>query len=84
MLKPNKGVVLVQLDEPEAMSPGGIAMLPSTDMDARRGAVKAVGEGCSVEVGETVLFPLAVGQEVEYDGQGYLAVLDEDLCGVCE
>lgn len=87
MLKPNQGIVLVRQQEPETVSAGGIVLVQSqedSDSSVRKGVVVAVGDDCSVNVGEVVLFPESVGQETKADGIPLLAVLDEDILGVEE
>lgn len=86
-IRPLGDKVVVQVLEADEKTAGGIILPDSAKKKPSEGKVIAVGEGrvldngdrnqLSVKVGDRVLFSKYGGNEVNFDGQEY-TILDED------
>ena len=93
-LKPLGDRIVVQRDESEQATAGGI-LLPETAKDKpSRGVVIAVGDGrmlkngqrvpLQVKPGDHVLFTTYGPDEIKIDGEEYLLMREEDVLAVIE
>jgi chaperonin GroES len=91
-LKPLGDRILVKRTEEDTTSAGGI-IIPDTAKEAsQKATVVAVGPGkvldngttqkLSVKAGDAVLFSKYGGSEVDFDGEKYLIVREDDILGV--
>jgi chaperonin GroES len=80
-LRPLFDKMIVRREDPEEKTPGGIILPDVAKQRPQRGKVLAVGEGkfddegkrlpMEVQPGDTVLFTLYGGNEVELEGEKY-------------
>lgn len=92
MLKPLGDRVVLQAEQEEEKTIGGIVLASNAQEKPTVGKVIAVGEGRVLENGEKlapsvkendrVLFDKYAGNEVEYEGQKYLVVHEKDIVAV--
>jgi chaperonin GroES len=93
-LQPLGDRVVVQREEAEEKTSGGI-LLPSTAQNKpARGTVISVGEGrlldngqrheLQIKVGDRVLFTSYAGDEFKIDGEEYLLMREDDILAVIE
>ena len=93
-IRPLHDRVIIERQEEELTSPGGIAIPAGAAEKPIRGKVIAVGNGKvlddgsvrkgDLEKGDTVLFGKYAGTEVKVDGKELLVMREEDIMGVVE
>ena len=93
-IRPLHDRVIVEREEEERMSAGGIVIPDSATEKPIQGKIKAVGKGkiledgnvrpLDVKVGDKVLFGKYSGTEVKLDGQDLLVMREEDIMAVIE
>lgn len=93
-IRPLHDRVIVQREEEERTSPGGIVIPDTAAEKPIRGKVTAVGKGkilesgdmrpLDVSVGDRVLFGKYAGTEVKVNGEDLLVLREEDIMGVIE
>ena len=93
-LRPLHDKVVVERQEEEKTSAGGIILSGNATEKPSQGKVIAVGPGkkndsgdvaqMGVSVGDTVIFGQYGGSEVKIDGQEYLILGESDIFGVFE
>ncbi len=91
-IRPLADKVLVQRTEAADISAGGIVLPDSAKEKPAEGKVIALGEGrlledgrrteFTVAAGNRVLFTSYAGTEVEWDGQEYLIMSEDDILGI--
>ncbi|WP_025771387.1 co-chaperone GroES [Thioalkalivibrio sp. HK1] len=91
-IRPLHDRVIVEREEEERTSAGGIVIPDSATEKPIRGKVKAVGKGkilesgdirpLDVKVGDLVLFGKYSGTEIKVDGKELLVMREEDIMGV--
>lgn len=94
MLRPLRNRVIVERNENEESTKSGIIITDSSQERPPQGKIIAVGPGLlrengelqpmSVEVGEEVYFSKYAGEEVEYEGNKYLILDDDEILAVIE
>lgn len=94
-IRPLHDRVIVERDEPEAMTESGI-YLPDTSKDRpKTGTVLAVGDGAlntetgervplTVRKGDRVIFASYAGTEIKLDGEEYLILSEDEILAVME
>jgi len=87
-LQPLGDRVVVQRDESEAVTAGGI-VLPDSAKDApARGTVVSVGDGIvlalQLTVGARIIFSSYGGEEINIDDQEFLLMRESDVLAVIE
>ena len=93
-LRPLHDKVVVERQEEEKTSAGGIILSGSATEKPSQGKVIAVGPGkkndsgelthMGVSVGDTVIFGQYGGSEVKIEGKEYLILGESDIVGVIE
>jgi chaperonin GroES len=93
-IRPLHDRVIIERQEEERTSPGGIAIPDSATEKPIRGKVIAVGNGkvldngsvrkVDLKKGDTVLFGKYSGTEVKVEGKDLLVMREEDIMGVLE
>jgi chaperonin GroES len=93
-LKPLQDRILVQRQEEDEKTKGGIIIPDSAKEKPAKGTVIAVGEGKTADdgkriamvlkKGDQILFGKYSGTEVKIDGQEYLIMREDDVLGVIE
>jgi chaperonin GroES len=93
-IRPLRDRILVEREEEERLSAGGIVIPDSAAEKPIRGKVIAVGNGkvlengevraLDVKVGDRVLFGKYSGTEVKLGGEELLVLREEDVMGVIE
>jgi chaperonin GroES len=93
-IRPLHDRVIVEREEEERMSAGGIVIPDSATEKPIQGKIKAVGKGkileggdvrpLDVKVGDRVLFGKYSGTEVKLDGNDVLVMREEDIMAVIE
>ena len=91
-IRPLGDKVLVQRLEAAEMTAGGIVLPDSAKEKPKEGVVVAVGEGrllddgtrasFTVKTGNKVLFTSYAGTEVEWNGEEYLIMSEDDILGI--
>ncbi|RMH05328.1 MAG: co-chaperone GroES [Planctomycetota bacterium] len=91
-IRPLGDKVLVQRLEASDVTAGGIVLPDSAKEKPKQGTVIALGDGrlledgsrteFTVSVGDTVLFTSYAGTEVEWEGEEYLILSEEDILGI--
>jgi len=91
-IRPLGDKVLVQRLEAAEMTAGGIVLPDSAKEKPKEGVVVAVGEGrllddgtrasFTVKAGNKVLFTSYAGTEVEWNGEEYLIMSEDDILGI--
>ncbi|GAK48387.1 molecular chaperone GroES [Secundilactobacillus oryzae JCM 18671] len=94
MLRPLGDRVVLEAQQEEEQTVGGIVLASNAQEKPQTATVVAVGEGRvldngeklapAVKVGDTVLFDKYAGSEVKYDDKSYLVVHEKDLVAVVE
>lgn len=94
MLRPLGDRVVLEAQQEEEQTVGGIVLASNAQEKPQTATVVAVGEGRvldngeklapAVKVGDTVLFDKYAGSEVKYDEKSYLVVHEKDLVAVVE
>jgi len=92
MLKPLADRVLVEVDEEESKTKGGILLPDTAQKKSQKGTVIAVGSGkmldngkrvpFEVKVGDRVLFAKYSGTDLEEDGKKMLLLSERDILGI--
>jgi chaperonin GroES len=93
-IRPLYDRVVVQRQEDERKTPGGIVIPDSAAEKPSRGKVISVGNGkpgddgklrqLAVKVGDIVLFGKYSGNEVKIDGKEYVIMREDDIMGIIE
>ena len=93
-IRPLSDRIVVQAQDIEKKTPGGIVIPDSADKDKpSQGTVIAIGTGkyvdgkimpLQIKVGDKVLFGKYSGTNVKLDDQDYLVMREEDVMGVLE
>lgn len=83
-MKPINDRVVVKPAPAEEMTKGGIIIPDTAKEKPQRGEVIAVGPGkdgnlMTVQVGDIVLYGKYAGQELNYDGEDYLIMREDDI-----
>ena len=83
-MKPINDRVVVQPAKAEETTKGGIIIPDTAKEKPQRGTVIAVGPGkddnkMTVKKGDTVLYGKYAGQELNYEGQDYLIMREDDI-----
>ncbi len=83
-MKPINDRVVVKPAAAEETTKGGILLPDTAKEKPQRGEVVAVGPGkdgnlMTVSVGDTVLYGKYAGQEINYQGQDYLIMREDDI-----
>lgn len=94
MLKPLGDRVILEVQKEEEQTVGGIVLASNAKEKPQTGKVLAVGTGRvldngekvvpSVKEGDTVVFDKYAGTEVNYEGEKYLVVRENDIVAVVE
>ncbi len=93
-LQPLGERIVIQREESEQMTAGGIVLPDSAQEKPARGTVVAVGNGkllddgtraaCQLKPNEHVLFSSYAGENIEVDGVEYLLMREDDVLAVIE
>ncbi len=93
-LQPLGERLVVQREESESRTAGGILLPDSAKEKPTRGKVVALGNGrllkdgsrgqFQVKVGDRVLFTTYAGENIEVDGEEYLLLREDDVLAVIE
>lgn len=93
-IRPLHDRVVIQRQEEEQVTKGGIVIPDTAKEKPVRGKVVAIGKGkllesgdvrpLDVQVGNIVLFGKYAGTEVKVDDQEYLVMREDDIMGVVE
>lgn len=83
-MKPINDRVVVKPAPAEETTRGGIIIPDTAKEKPQRGEVIAVGPGkegnlMTVQVGDTVLYGKYSGQELQYEGEDYLIMREDDI-----
>lgn len=83
-MKPINDRVVVKPALAEEKTKGGIIIPDTAKEKPQRGEVIAVGPGkdgnlMTVQIGDTVLYGKYAGQELQYEGQDYLIMREDDI-----
>ena len=84
MMKPINDRVVVKPAPAEEKTSGGIIIPDTAKEKPLKGEIVAVGPGkdgnlMTVQVGDTVLYGKYAGQELNYHGQDYLIMREDDI-----
>jgi chaperonin GroES len=84
LMKPINDRVVVKPAPADEKSAGGIIIPDTAKEKPQRGKVVAVGPGkenqkMTVKKGDTVLYGKYAGQEINYEGQDYLIMREDDI-----
>ncbi|HKK79754.1 MAG: co-chaperone GroES [Bacteroidetes bacterium] len=88
-MKPINDRVVVKPAAAEEKTQGGIIIPDTAKEKPQRGEVVAVGPGkdgneLTVSVGDTVLYGKYSGQELQYRGEDYLIMREDDILVILE
>ena len=93
-LQPLGERLVLQREESESRTAGGILLPDSAKEKPTRGKIVAVGNGrlmkdgsrsaLQVKVGDRVLFSTYAGEQVQVDGEEYLLLREDDVLAVIE
>ena len=83
-MKPINDRVVVKPASAEEKTKGGIIIPDTAKEKPQRGEIVAVGPGkdgnlMTVQVGDIVLYGKYSGQELQYEGQDYLIMREDDI-----
>ncbi len=83
-MKPINDRVVIKPSAAEEMTKGGIIIPDTAKEKPQRGEVVAVGPGkdgnlMTVQVGDIVLYGKYAGQELNYNGEDYLIMREDDI-----
>lgn len=83
-MKPIADRVIIKPAPADERTKGGLIIPDTAKEKPQRGEVIAVGAGkegnaMTVQVGDTVLYGKYSGQEINYEGQDYLIMREEDI-----
>jgi len=91
-IRPLHDRVLVEREDEERKSPGGIVIPDTAKEKPVRGVIAAVGTGkilengdiraLDVKVGDKILFGKYAGTEVKVDGKEFVVMREDDIMGV--
>ena len=91
-LRPLDDRIVVEPQEAEAKTAGGILLPDTAKEKPQQGKVIAVGKGkvekdgkvtpLDVKEGDTILFGKYSGQEIKLDGEEFLIMREEEILGV--
>nr|WP_241259035.1 co-chaperone GroES [Ligilactobacillus pobuzihii] len=94
VLKPLGDRVILEVQEEEEQTVGGIVLASNAKEKPQTGKVVAVGAGRvldngeksvpEVQTGDSVIYDKYAGTEVTYDGEKYLVVRANDIIAVVE
>lgn len=94
MLKPLGDRLVLEVQEQQEETVGGIVLASNAKEKPQIGVVKAAGAGerlangevapMTVKVGDKVLFDKYAGTQVSYEGQKFLVVHEKDLLAIVE
>ena len=94
MLKPLGDRVVLKVQKEEEQSIGGIVIASNAKEKPTTGEVIAVGNGSildngqrvepEVKVGQSVVFDKYAGSEVQYEGEEYLVIRENDIIAVID
>jgi len=94
VLKPLGDRVILEVQEEEEQTVGGIVLASNAKEKPQTGKVVAVGAGRvldngeksvpEVQTGDSVIYDKYAGTEVTYDGEKYLVVRANDIVAVVE
>lgn len=94
VITPTGNRVLVQCHEGEGVSPGGIVIPDAAKDKPTTGVILDVGPGRRLEngslspmyfvPGQTVFFRTYAGSEIEYDGETYRVLSEDDILAVLD
>lgn len=89
MLKPINDRVVVKPAPAEEKTKGGIIIPDTAKEKPQKGEVIAIGKGkdgekLSVKPGDTVLYGKYAGQELNYNGEDYLIMREDDILVVLD
>lgn len=94
MLKPLGDRVVIETQNEEEKTVGGIVLANNAKEKPQTGKVIAVGSGRildngktlepSVKAGDKVLFDKYAGTSVDYDGESYLILHDKDIVAIID
>lgn len=94
MLKPLGDRVILEAQDEEEQTVGGIVLASNAKEKSQTGKIVAVGSGLvldngetlpmTVKVGDTVIYDKYAGTEVSFEDQKYLVVHEKDLVAVVE
>ena len=76
-------VLVETVDQSTTEHASGIVSIEAYRPDVM-GTIVACGDVRDVQVGDVVLFPPSAGQVLEYDGQRYLVLAEDELIAVLE
>jgi chaperonin GroES len=84
MLRPINDRVVIKPSQAEEKTKGGIIIPDTAKEKPLRGEVIAVGPGkdgnlMNVAVGDIVLYGKYAGQELQYEGENYLIMREDDI-----
>ncbi len=88
-MKPINDRVVVKPAAAEEKTQGGIIIPDTAKEKPQRGEIVAVGPGkdgneLTVNVGDTVLYGKYSGQELQYQGEDYLIMREDDILVILE
>ncbi len=83
-MKPISDRVVIKPASAEETTKGGIIIPDTAKEKPQRGEVIAVGPGkdgnlMTVQVGDTVLYGKYAGQEINYQGEDYMIMREDDI-----
>ena len=83
-MKPINDRVVVKPSPAEEKTKGGIIIPDTAKEKPQKGEIIAVGPGkdgnlMTVSVGDTVLYGKYAGQELQYEGESYLIMREDDI-----
>ena len=83
-MKPINGRVVIKPGTAEETTKGGIIIPDTAKEKPQRGEVVAVGPGkdgnlMTVQVGDVVLYGKYAGQEINFEGEDYLIMREDDV-----
>ena len=98
MIKPSRGYILIQPEEADEVSAGGVILPDRVKDKSQKGKVLAVGEAIEqrsddnilldsympCKIGDTVIFKRFVDNRIKEEGKELLLVKFEDILGVYE
>ncbi len=84
MMKPINDRVVIKPASAEETTKGGIIIPDTAKEKPQRGEVVAIGPGkdgnlMTVQVGDIVLYGKYAGQELNYNGEDYLIMREDDI-----
>ena len=88
-MKPINDRVVVKPAPADTKTKGGIIIPDTAKEKPQRGEVVAVGPGkdgylMTVQIGDIVLYGKYAGQELNYEGQDYLIMREDDILVILE